>query len=241
MKQIEYKSLISYNEKHPIVKHTIFAVMVSLLVYSIAIAQPAYADTISCSTSQTIQWNEELQKYECIISLPEPTFPISLNGKCVKNCDISESNTYKKSKETKPFNLSGFAFGAPDARKNPTWVGWIPASEYNVVLEKSALEQKMSSDRITMHGIDRDHYNWSSYMMVQVDKAISTMEQMYYIDDYLNPDFEDKENYYTIYLGGKSRSEDPLLQANIISEMGRTLQYSVDYFGNFTNRYFAMD
>ena len=171
-------------------------VLILLAITSSLIYQSAYAGSISCNSSQIIQWNEELQKKQCI----------SENGLAI-NETIKEK---KKKSDSKPYNYNGFNFGL-NAKQNPIWVNWIPA-EYKILDIKSALEQKQENDKITSQGYSRNHYLFSDLMKLQEEKA----KQEFNFEKIQNNDFNKKYNFIAFEYGQHlSRSQDPELQKNL--------------------------
>lgn len=115
-------------------------------------------------------------------------------------CDlcIEKKDVIKKSKN-KEFNFVGFDFDYKDTRKYPTWVNWIPAESLNLETS-STLEQRMTNDKITSHGISRNHILFSSFLHLEEIKA----KQKINLDNFINDDFNKLDNFHTIYPVGNN-------------------------------------
>ena len=138
-------------------------------------------------------------------------------------CEICDKDDYDKWLEThdsiqKNFNeqnhhdddtwdVSKFDFDAPNTRKYPIWVNWIPAS-YNNTQIKLPMEYKMQNDKITSHGMSRNHHLFDELMNQQENDA------KYFFDSakIQNKYFSDKNNFFTIYLGQHDKRNDKELQ-----------------------------
>ena len=142
-----------------------------LALTSSLVFQSAYAGSISCDSSQIIQWNEGLQKKECI----------GENGLAVDDATKAK----KKKSDSKPYDYSGFTFGGYDTRKSPIWINWIPA-EHRIIDVIPALEQKQENDKVTFHGYSRNHYLFDTIMKLQEEKA----KQEFDFEKFQNDDFD---------------------------------------------------
>ena len=106
---------------------------------------------------------------------------------------IEKKDLIKKS-ENKEFNFAGFDFDYKDTRKYPTWVNWIPAEPLKNETP-SALEQRMENDKVTSHGISRNHILFSTLLYFEEVEAKQKID----LDKITNDDFNKLDNFHTIY------------------------------------------
>lgn len=135
---------------------------------------------------------------------------------CENGVPLEES---KKHNDSKPFNLEGFEFGSPDARKNPVWDNWIPAA--NRTYEgPTALELKQKHDKITSHGYSRNYWNYDKVMSNETQKALQVFDSA----EVQNNEFENS-TYFTYHYDIIQRHEDPFLQLKLKYEENRAMRY----------------
>ena len=89
--------------------------------------------------------------------------------------------------------------------------------------EMDYIPTKKIDDGVTMHGFARENVRFETYKAGQILLAENTLHnQVLRGEDIVNDGFYDKDNYDTIHItGGMHRSEDPVLQADILREQQR--------------------
>jgi len=98
-----------------------------------------------------------------------------------------------------------------------------------------ALEQKITNDKQGPTNLDRSNYDFGKVMKWTTKNAVSTFNKIVHGKSIQNEDFGKNDNPQIEYKKRYERSEDPVLQYDLIQENLRAQKIFFINWGNFTN------
>ena len=188
---------------------TKITIIVSIILL-VSIPNIAFAShVISCDSSQTIQWNEELQDKECVDDIEE--------------LDMFTEVQEKKKSDNKPFNLEGISFEGTEIGKET--IKTIPVEI-----------QHMENDK--KHTVkERTNYYFKFILQSENSKAKDKFSQIY--GNFENIDFGQNNKRQIIYDISPDRFDDPEFVKKVLDEIKKAEEWCLKTWEKypFTNEH----